>query len=144
MRIVVAIVIFLSILSIATCCEPEEFTKVRSLYTTLREHLESSSDDERFKKLVTPYILVGMLKPKNHIGYNTNKGYEIGICLNGDINEIFHVLLHELAHCTVEEFDHSAEFWNNLRDLKSICVDLGIYTEIKEPKEFCGTDVQDA
>ena len=78
-----------------------------------------------------------------YIGYNVSKGMGIGICIDGEPNEIFHVLLHELAHCTVDEYSHSKEFWKNFSELKTICVSLGIYQEIPQKTEFCGKHVQD-
>jgi hypothetical protein len=77
------------------------------------------------------------------VGYNTNKGQEIAICLDGTPNEIFHVLIHELAHCTVDEYSHSEEFWANYVELRDICIQLGIYQKIPERTKFCGEHIQD-
>jgi hypothetical protein len=77
------------------------------------------------------------------VGYNTNKGGDIVVCLDGDVNEIFHVLLHELAHCTVKDYDHTEEFWNNYIELRDMCIELGVYTKIPERTPFCGEHVQD-
>jgi len=77
------------------------------------------------------------------VGYNTNKGAEIVVCLGGTPNEIFHVLIHELAHCTVEEYSHSEQYWENYIELRDICVNLGIYEKIPERTKFCGQHIQD-
>lgn len=83
--------------------------EVKRRYEKLRAHL-ATLDDPRWQKLVKPSIITGMVdwdKTKGAIGYNVNKGYEIGICLRGDdANSAFYVLLHELAHITVSEYDH--------------------------------------
>ena len=68
---------------------------------------------------------------------------KIGLCIDGEINEIFHVLLHELTHSTVEEYSHSPEFWKNYKELREIAISLGIYKEIPDKTEFCGKHVQD-
>ena len=60
------------------------------------------------------------------VGWNVYKGYEIGLCIDGTPNQIFHVLLHELAHCTVPEYEHSPQFWQNFRELRDIAVELKI------------------
>ena len=62
---------------------------------------------------------------------------------DGNTNEIFHVLIHELAHCTVEEYSHSQQFWDNYIELPDMCVELGIYKKIPEKTKFCGQHVQD-
>jgi len=77
------------------------------------------------------------------VGFNVNKGSEITICLDGSTNEIFHVLIHELAHSTVEEYSHSEQFWVNYNELMEICIQIGIYQKITEKTEFCGQHVQD-
>jgi hypothetical protein len=53
------------------------------------------------------------------------------------------VLLHELSHSTVEEYDHSEQFWKNFAELRDISVDLGIYQRIPKRKAFCGQFIQD-
>jgi len=55
----------------------------------------------------------------------------------------FTFLIHELAHCTVSEYEHSDTFWNNYIELRDMCVDLGIYDKIPVRTEFCGEHVQD-
>jgi hypothetical protein len=115
--------------------------EVKRRYDLLRAHL-ATLDDPRWQKLVKPSIITGMVdwdKSKGAIGYNVNKGYEIGICLRGDdANSAFYVLLHELAHITVSEYDHSTEFWKNLKDLKEIAVSQGLYDKQTAAVTYCG------
>lgn len=78
-----------------------------------------------------------------NIAYNVNKGYEIYICLDGrKINAAMYVLLHELAHITVEEYDHSERFWANFKKLREEAAKIGVYTP--EPDmEYCGQTIKD-
>ncbi len=76
------------------------------------------------------------------VGYNVNKGYEIFLCLKGDENAVMHVLLHELSHITVTEYDHSSKFWNNLKEIKEIAKKIGIYQTISSQK-FCDGIISD-
>jgi len=120
---------------------PPTLDEVKSRYEKLRAHL-ATLDDPRWRKLIKPSIITGMVdwdKSKGAIGYNVNKGYEIGICLRGDdANSAFYVLLHELAHITVSEYDHSKEFWKNLKDLKEIAVSQGLYARPTGAVTYCG------
>ena len=122
--------------------EPQNLTKVREKYRTLREHLKSTNNEE-FKMLCKEIPITAHYRIGGAIGYNVNKGTSIGICINGEPNEIFHVLLHELAHCTVDEYSHSKEYWDNFDKLRNICISLGIYDKIPERKDFCGKQIQD-
>ena len=122
--------------------EPQKLVEVKERYRILREHL-NDTNHERFHMLVRCIPITGFLRMNGSVGYNTNKGGEIAVCLDGETNEIFHVLIHELAHCTVPEYSHSQEFWNNYIELRDICVDLGIYEKIPNKTAFCGEHVQD-
>ena len=121
--------------------EPKNLTEVKRRYKILRDHIKNSVVPEKFHILKTPVLLAG--KEAGELGYNSNKGYEIGLCLNGSPNDIFHVLLHELSHSTVEEYSHSEQFWENFSELRSMCTNLGIYEKIPERKAFCGQFIQD-
>lgn len=123
--------------------EPEKLHEVREKYRRLREHLEEINHP-KFKVLTRCIPITAMHTTVGPIGYNTNKGVDIGICLDGkNSNEIFHVLIHELAHTTVSEYSHSGNFWDNFVELRQICINLGIYEKISSKTRFCGQYIQD-
>ena len=140
--ILAILLLIINVLLFINTREPQELTDVREKYRTLREHLKETNNQE-FKMLYREIPLTAHRYTNGYIGYNVNKGKSIGICIDGETNEIFHVLLHELAHCTVDEYSHTKEFWKNFNELKTMCVSLGIYQEIPERTEFCGKHVQD-
>ena len=123
--------------------EPKNLREVKKRYETLRLYIQNNtaSVPEKFHVLAHPVVIVG--KDAGEIGYNSNKGYEIGVCLDGTPNDIFHVLLHELSHSTVQEYSHSEQFWKNFSKLKGIASSLGLYQNIPERKSFCGQYIQD-
>lgn len=140
--IVVLLLLVLNAIVFYTTREPRAFVEVKEKYRILRDHIQET-DDSRFKVLTRVIPITGMKKMTRYIGSNTNKGDEIIICLDGEVNEIFHVLLHELAHSTVDEYSHSEQFWDNYTALRNIAVELGIYEQIPEKTKFCGRHVQD-
>ncbi len=121
---------------------PEKLNEVNEKYKTLREHLRETKN-KKFHVLTHHTPLTGKLWMKGSVGTNTNTGGEIVLCLDGKPNEIFHVLIHELAHCTLKEYSHSPEFWKNYEELRDICINLGIYERVTEKTEFCGQHIQD-
>jgi len=124
--------------------DPPVFTEVKDKYAFLRKYIETHDDvPQKFKVLTRQIVLIGYIKKKNEIGYNTNKGYEIGLCLDGNSNQIFHVLLHELAHSTVKEYEHNNNFWQNFKELRELAHRIGIYTPIPESQSFCGRYIRD-
>ena len=136
--IVILLLIILNILSMMTLQEPANLKKVKEMYTTFLNYVP-----EKFSMLKHRSIITGFHGKGKEIGYNTNKGYEIGICVDGTSNEMFHVLLHELAHSTVKEYDHSDVFWNNFAELREIASELGIYETIPRHTKFCGKYIRD-
>jgi hypothetical protein len=137
----ITLFIFMILLNVYSLCnihEPPNLKTVKEMYKTLRENLP-----EKFKVLERPSIVTGFYPKDAEIGYNVNKGYEIGLCLSGTPNQMFHVLIHELAHSTVKEYEHSEEFWKNYNELREHCVKLGLYQEINEPTPFCGKYIVD-
>ena len=141
--ILALILLIINILIFVNTKEPKELTEVRQKYQVLREHLKETNNEE-FDMLYDEVPITAHYRiSKGAVGYNTNKGNEIGLCIDGDTNEIFHVLLHELAHCTVEEYSHSKEYWEKFKKLRKISVELGIYEEIPKKTKFCNKYVQD-
>ena len=122
--------------------EPENFAEVKKRYKILREHIEKTNN-EKFSMLIHPIPLTALRKMSGTVGYNVNKGADITICIDGEVNEIMHVLIHELAHSTVPEWTHSENFWNNFMELRGVCESIGIYTRLPDKTKFCGQYIQD-
>jgi hypothetical protein len=135
----IAIIVFI----IMSTRDPPVFTEVKQKYAALRKYIAENPVPEKFKVLTRQIVLIGYLKKDNEIGYNTNKGYEIGLCLGGNANQIFHVLLHELAHSTVTEYSHNDNFWKNFKELRELSQSIGLYTAIPESQPFCGKYIRD-
>lgn len=135
------ILIIVNFFVFRTTREPKELVTVREKYTTLREHLKQTGQYPMLHDAmpITAYHRMW----DGSVGFNVNKGFELGVCIDGEVNEIFHVLLHELAHCTVPEYDHSDSYWENYMELREIAMKLGIYEKIPEKTKFCGKDIQD-
>jgi hypothetical protein len=142
--IAVVVLLIIDLIILLLTKEDIRVTEVKRRYKLLREHLKSRDDnDEDFKKIHDEISIIAYHKMTNSIGYNLNKGVEIGLCIDGTVNEIFHVLLHELAHCMVVEYSHSSHFWNKFEKLRDVAVSLGIYTIISDMTPFCGKHVMD-
>ena len=136
------ILLIVNLVILSRVSEPQALTEVKEKYRILRQHL-IDTNNEKFHKLKRHVPISGYLRMNDTVGYNTNKGQEIALCLDGTANEIFHVLIHELTHSSVEEYSHSKKFWDNYIELRDICVKLGIYKIIPERVEFCGQHIQD-
>ena len=120
--------------------EDDRLKEVKARYKKLRDHLRSNG---KFPQVHDEIPIVAHYGMEKAIGYNANKGTEIGLCIDGTVNDILHVLLHELAHCTVDEYSHSKHFWGNFDELKGEAIALGIYENISTRTPFCGKHIMD-
>jgi len=125
--------------------EPRMLSELKMKYWTLLEILRNTGDP-LWHPVCKPSIITGMInwdKTKGPIGSNVNKGYEIYICLDGnDVNSAMYVLLHELAHMSVPEYDHTKNFWAHFEKLKNIAVRSGVYIPTGT-RTYCGDVVKD-
>jgi hypothetical protein len=135
-----SILIVLALVCIySTTQQPAAFKEAMKRYEFLLKELRRTGE---FPILQRRYLITGLLS-KGQVGYNVNKGYEIFICVDGsDVNSIFHVILHEIAHTSVTEYQHSGHFWDNLHKLKAVAGRIGIYKPIQR-KAYCGHHISD-
>ena len=101
--IAVIVLLIINVYLYMTTNEPIKLSLVKERYRILHENVEGTE----FEKLKRPIPITAHHRLNGTVGYNLNKGSEIGLCIDGEVNEIFHVLIHELAHSLVSEFDHS-------------------------------------
>lgn len=135
-----AILIAIFILIVLTTREPPLLTELKEKYSKLL-HVLRNTNDPAWSGVLKHSIITGMTgwsKSMGPIGSNVNKGYEIYICLDGDdVNSAMYVLIHELAHMSVPEYDHTDRYWENFDKLKQICIQNNLYTPSGE-RMYCG------
>lgn len=142
--VVVAVLFLVFIIILITNREPPMLGEIKRRYWAILDMLRETGDPV-WHGVMRPAILTGMVgwsKDKGPIGSNVNKGYEIYICLDGDdVNSATYVLIHELAHMSVPEYDHTTHFWKNFESLKDLCVKNGLYVKGGD-RQYCGDTVR--
>lgn len=78
--------------------------------------------------------------------FNLNKGDRISICLSPEnqINELFFVLMHEMAHSMTVDYNHNSIFWKNFKYLINVAKDNNLYVNKNyrdNPEKFCKYEV---
>lgn len=141
MKQFIILMLIVLIYILLTNTEDPLFTEIKRRYDFLLKNLPDEFDILRRNRAV---LTVQPKGARGEIAFNVNKGYEIYICLDGrKINAAMYVLLHELAHITVEEYDHSEQFWSNFRKLRECASRIGVYTPEAE-MEYCGQIIRDS
>ena len=139
--ILIILLLVISVIILRDAREPTKLVEVKARYAKLREHLKKTDKFPNLHDMIP--ITAHTVASGGSVGYNMNKGDEIGLCIDGSINEIMHVLIHELAHSTVKNYAHDKKYWDKYNELKNVAISIGIYEEIPEKSEFCGRHVQD-
>lgn len=141
--VVVVLWTFLFLLATLFNREPYMLSELKRRYYELMNLLRKSGDP-LWIPVLRPSIITGIRGKKDGvIGSNVNKGYEIYICLDGnDVNSAMYVLIHEVAHMSVPEYDHTDKFWENFKKLKALCIEAGLY-EHKGERKYCGETIRD-
>lgn len=142
MRSLIIILLVVLLYILITNTEDPLFTEIKRRYDILIKELPEEFDILRNNRAI---LTAKEERARDgNIAFNVNKGYEIYICLDGrKINAAMYVLLHELAHITVEEYDHSEAFWANFKRLRECAAEIGVYVAESE-MEYCGQIIKES
>ena len=144
MVIVLVVAFLILVLVVHLNKEPKMLAQLKDRYWMILDMLRQTGDP-LWHPILSPSIITGIYGKKDGvIGSNVNKGYEIYICLDGDdVNSAVYVLIHELAHMSVPEYDHTKVYWENFQKLKELCIAKGLYVKAGDRK-YCGDVIKDA
>lgn len=130
--------------------------RVNRKLQTIVDHVgETNSEDA--KRLVDNYnpdVISESLSDSSHTSYSVNKGEKVVFCIRSkdeaeelvDENTMTFVAIHELAHLMTKSIGHGEDFWDNMRYLLKVAIQLGLYTKQDfraNPVTYCGTRITD-
>ena len=86
---------------------------------------------------------------ENYTSYTVNKGEDVVMCMRTrdehdqlyDLNLLFYVLLHEMAHIACTSDDHTPEFEMIFQYLMSKAERYGLFKRATGKQHYCGVDV---
>ena len=88
-----------------------------------------------------------LVHTSDRAGFSQNKGEIVGICLTEAadknnsseyINNLFYVLIHELAHIGAEEYGHTDKFWVLFSSLRQHAQDANLLSIVDRDSAVCG------
>ena len=109
---------------------------------------------KRLKKNFKPNNITESSPGNKYTSYSINKGDKIVFCIRAkdgsndlvDINTMMFVAIHELAHLMTKSIGHTTEFWDNMRFLLKVGIEIGVYKKQdfnSNPVDYCGTKITD-
>lgn len=121
----------------------EKFTKKLSYYI-IKEYPNNIYITNKLKKNIIIKEIPN--KYNNYISYIQNK-HIIYICLRKDkytfennINELYYILMHEIAHLITKKYGHHNEYWDNYKLLLNTAIKNNLYiykNYSKNPINIC-------
>jgi len=122
------------------------------------EYMDNNVDTEESRRLVknfSPDVISESLSDSSHTSYSVNKGEKIVFCLRSkdgretlvDDNTMTFVAIHELAHLMTKSIGHNQDFWDNMKELLKVAIELGLYQKQdfkSNPVMYCGTKITDS
>tara|TARA_B110000211_G_scaffold221781_1_gene269796 strand:+ start:8367 stop:8936 length:570 start_codon:yes stop_codon:yes gene_type:complete len=130
------------------------FAVLNTKITKLIRHLTAHNAAPRLSKRYDVRRISESLPTSKYTSYSVNKGQKIVFCIRSknnpnefvDINTLFFVVAHELAHLETKSTGHTKEFWDNMRLLLKAAIKIGIWNEhnYRElPVKYCGIEITD-
>ena len=134
--------------------------KLREKLEVLIKHILEHTDDPDWHERIKRVNLDELREAEDnvhHVAYTINKGEAMYFCVreNGkddskistDLNTLFYVAIHEIAHVVTKSVGHTEEFWKNQEILEKYAADAGVYTKVnysEHPKSYCGVNLREA
>ena len=125
----------------------EEFANKLSDYV-IKEHPDNTYIKNKLKKKIIIKEIPS--KYSKYVSYIQNK-HIIYICLRKDIytfenniNELYYILMHELAHLITKKYGHDTEYWDNYKLLLNIAIKNNLYmykNYSKNPINICNSKI---
>jgi len=143
--------------------EPNQKLNKAKILHSIRQKIENLMDVLKESRYLDQVPIQNLLRKYEHktiqldelpnvsslqttFAFNVNKGERISICLSKEntLNDLFFVVLHELAHSMTKEYAHNTQFWENFKRLIEIATKHSIYTNhnySKTPSKFCNYEL---
>lgn len=127
---------------------------VNYLHTNIDSYKDQKENIKRMKENYRPNNITESSPGNAYTSYSINKGEKVVFCLRSkdgkntltDLNTMMFVAIHELAHIMTKSVGHTPEFWDNMKFLLQIGVEIGVYVKQdfnKNPVAYCGTKITD-
>jgi hypothetical protein len=124
----------------------ESLKLLNHMKNTLCDALQQSAYamDENVQRLLKNRdVSVVAVSGTKTLAYSVNKGEVIGMCISGNnMDSMFYVLLHELAHIMTVSQHHTEEFWENFKFLVHFAILQGLYVEHNSTSSYCGHQIK--
>lgn len=112
-------------------------------------HLDDPMTRRLLERVRTKNVQIQGSTRRDFAAFTENKGDRIAVCLSDTRrastydNDLFYVLLHELAHLSTVTYGHNQEFWDHFAVLQRHAQDAGLLAPVSKNAQICGHDLMD-
>lgn len=139
--------IILIVLALLLSIRTSRSKKLIAINDKCNAFIKYVKDNDKGKELSriykTPFKIEALNQWYEYIGVTLDGGKEVAVCTEGELNDMMHVVIHELAHVQRNDIEHDDKFWNVQAKLQQYAIEGGFYSPITGTKKFCGKTIGD-
>ena len=140
--------VVLLIVAFLLCISSTKIKKIVKINETCKsfiEYVRSKGDDKELSRIFTvPFKIESLNRRYDVVGVTLDGGKEVAVCTEGEMNDIIHVVIHELAHVARNDIEHDDAYWAVQSKLNKYAIEGGFYTSVGKSRKFCGKVIGDA
>ena len=140
--------VVLLIVAFLLCISSTKVKKIVKINETCRkfiDYVKTKGDDSELARIFTvPFKIESINRWYDVVGVTLDGGKEVAVCTEGEMNDIMHVVIHELAHIARNDIEHDDAYWNVQSKLNKHAIEGGFYTSVGKSKKFCGKTIGDS
>ena len=107
------------------------------------QYIKKKNNKSLERILNTPFKIEQINRWYEFVGVTLDGGKEVAICTEGEMNDMMHVVIHELAHVARNDIEHDKAYWDVQKTLTNYAIEGGFYNTIDSNKKFCGKVIGD-
>ena len=133
--------IFLIVIALLLSIKTSRSKKLVAINKKCNEFIQYVKKKDQSKELSrifeTPFKIEAINRWYDFVGVTLDGGKEVAVCTEGELNDMMHVVIHELAHVARNDIEHDDKFWNVQAILEQHAIAGGFYDPIAKTKKFC-------
>ena len=145
MKYVGIVLLILAFVLCVSSTKSKKLIKINKRCQQFINYINSKGKDDDLSRIFSvPFKIESINRWYDVVGVTLDGGKEVAVCTEGELNDIMHVVIHELAHVARNDTEHDDAYWQVQSKLNDYAIKGGFYTSVGKRKKFCGKVIGDA